>query len=685
MPARSLQERFSPALWTALSSLLLTLPSAAQVNVWKLGGSGLAWDQSDTAQVLIEFHTGANAIQPIYLTPDRSILSFLSDWSDLKVPRELGYVDGHRPRIWAGQGLNRSAAWSGLNLVDGDRSTYNATNSWGAGSWLTIDLGVPVPGMRFGFLPPSAGFRSDGRPLSQDFVPAYEVSLSAEVDPVLQEEDYRPLSTLVAAVQDNFDPQVEIEFSRQYVRFIRYLRKSSILDQGGNSTGSWGGQAIQGTIAEFTLYGEGAPRRVFYAGKIADLGQEVNFGRLFWATTPMRRVEESAVEAPEATAVAVELRCGLDEDPEVYHEFTDAGAERVVSRERYERLEGLEYGWDNPDGAWHLVLEEGKPGRRASVGYDTENWTFWSPSQTQSGMQAPLQRGRYLQVHLTLESQDPEELVRLDSLWLEYTPLLARRITGELARLDDLVPDRGVVRNRLGELTDFVYDVQAHFDAPDQPGFDALRLDTPAPARFQRLLIGEPLIEVAPSKVRVEADDLLVVLPERITPAHNPPIRLVFSARIFTLAYTFTGRAVDLEGRAFPQALEAGDVSQALGTNTLQVMGEGEVETGFIQDLVFSSPAFTPNGDGINDGLAIRYTLFRLPQEVPVELSIYTLSGQGVAHFELGYQAAGPQEVFWDGQGEAGEPVTPGLYLVEVRLRAETGNFRQIRPVGVVR
>ena len=83
----------------------------------------------------------------------------------------------------------------------------------------------------------------------------------------------------------------------------------------------------------------------------------------------------------------------------------------------------------------------------------------------------------------------------------------------------------------------------------------------------------------------------------------------------------------------------------ALSTNSLRVLGTTGQTTAFIQNLTFSSTVFTPNGDGINDELRVAYSLFRLPETVPVVLEVYSLDGRRVALVEAGLQSAGPAEL----------------------------------------
>ena len=113
----------------------------------------------------------------------------------------------------------------------------------------------------------------------------------------------------------------------------------------------------------------------------------------FWAATPMRMVNGVPIEVDDAQAkLKIEVRSGRDDEPNVYHEFTDTGGELIVTRQRYEKE------LKQPDQSTNGQIQEGKPGLRASVLYDQDNWTFWSFPLTTSGQSAPLERGNHIQV-----------------------------------------------------------------------------------------------------------------------------------------------------------------------------------------------------------------------------------------------------------------------------------------------
>ena len=70
------------------------------------------------------------------------------------------------------------------------------------------------------------------------------------------------------------------------------------------------------------------------------------------------------MEDPKADVwLTAEVRVGRDDDPAVYHEYTNTGREKEVSRATYESLSAV-------------LGRDPRPGIRASIGYDTDNWSF---------------------------------------------------------------------------------------------------------------------------------------------------------------------------------------------------------------------------------------------------------------------------------------------------------------------
>jgi flagellar hook assembly protein FlgD len=99
--------------------------------------------------------------------------------------------------------------------------------------------------------------------------------------------------------------------------------------------------------------------------------------------------------------------------------------------------------------------------------------------------------------------------------------------------------------------------------------------------------------------------------------------------------------------------------------------------------LSLSTPVLTPNGDGVHDLLRISYTLFRLPEAVPIALTVYALNGRQLARIDAGLQDSGPREISWDGRDENGQALPPGIYLLSIAPAAEFATSAQIRPLGI--
>ena len=327
-------------------------PGQSQINTWQLGGSGEVWSEQAQVDIMVDFVD--EGIQPVYLTPDVNIISLLDNWSVFRQPNlqgQPGYIDGERPRIWKWDDGRSNPTESGILLVDQDSTTYSTAIADRIDKqFLTLDLGVPMPARQFGFFTPPRGIRADGSLLVEDFVPAFQISLQEEVNELL---DLRaggtwsgsqvgtvgavpPLQNIIFETRENFEPQVRIDFPQQYVRFIRYAPKLTVVDEEAQAKSGNVSIALRGTIADFELFGEGVPKIAHYKTGIINLNNEQNFGRLFFKATPIRVVDgiPTAVDDIDAQ-VEIEVRTGRDDDPEVFHEYIVTGQEKVVSRDRY--------------------------------------------------------------------------------------------------------------------------------------------------------------------------------------------------------------------------------------------------------------------------------------------------------------------------------------------------------------
>ena len=81
---------------------------------------------------------------------------------------------------------------------------------------------------------------------------------------------------------------------------------------------------------------------------------------------------------------------------------------------------------------------------------------------------------------------------------------------------------------------------------------------------------------------------------------------------------------------------------------------------------------FTPNGDGVNDELALRFAVVLVGVSRAVEVSVLDLSGRLVRTLRRQQEVgAGEYELEWDGEDEAGGLVPPGMYVLRFHVEAD--------------
>ena len=100
-----------------------------------------------------------------------------------------------------------------------------------------------------------------------------------------------------------------------------------------------------------------------------------------------------------------------------------------------------------------------------------------------------------------------------------------------------------------------------------------------------------------------------------------------------------------------------------------------------IGDLELAPATFTPNGDGINDQVHIRFVVFKVETATP-RVRVFDLAGRVVA--ELVGAGEDVASYTWSGRDAEGVLVPPGLYLCHIDLGAAAGEDVAVRPVAVI-
>ena len=424
----------------------------------------------------------------------------------------------------------------------------------------------------------------------------------------------------------------------------RYLRLIYPTSQGGNIIGgglsgsdfdSTGRLDGLGLVSEFQVYGEGYPARVILRSPVIDLGSNWNITAVEWA-----------IDAPLGAQFSLRSRTG-DHVVEEMRYFDKNGKE--VTKRRYEKLIA------SFRGPIETTLQPG------------DGWSVWSEEYLRTGtrFRSPSPR-RYVQLEAEMRADDPQAGIALDALTLIYSRPLARTAVGEVHPA--LVSP--------GEQTDFTYFLHPEF-ARDSQGFEAISLEASVPLAFRGLQIDGASIN---AELETTNAGLRLHLPERIAAAER--VELGFAATVFqnnTRFRAFLERKSGLDtlrqqvdpGDAIPDLTGAGDAVSL------------PVDESLLSRLDMGAGIFTPNGDGVNDALAISFDVLKVIDARPIEARVYDLRGRLIRTLRDAAGVAGHYQLTWDGRRDSGALAPPGLYLFRLQIAGDSATRTLVRSIGL--
>jgi len=592
---------FTAAIFLILLLAGIAVPdrTAAAENL-TIGGTGLAWEENS-----IVF----NALEVV----ESSLSPLEADSTENILPRikELGGE--------ARTSVMTAAARSNLilnELTDGDYKTgwrvYTNTN----GAELTVDMGAIFVLQRLFFR--RGVLNSDERSLR-----GYEFYVNDGDS--LNFIGSEPAYSLVAQDRSHGDPELDITFPAQEVRFFK-LR-------------STGERAFQ--MGDLEVFGIGVTPLAHYVSRVIDLGTPANFGP----------VEISGRIDPKAR-VLLSTKTGTVPDDSLYFRQTGIPGEwEEVPKDQFDRT---------LDPSYAGIVQE-----------NDRDWGAWSPpyaSLESSPLNSPDTR-RYLQFEFRLLSEGLQDKAVIDSVTFAYTtPAIA----------DSVVAEISPVIAALGETNRFAYYLRSVFTG-NKRGFDTVFITTP----FAAVASAVEVDGVQVSDFTWEATDnqLKVVFLNNRIETTDQQVTVHFETLMTVSGTEFRGQVGDSQSDAFPQHIIAGDASQDEEANTLVV--SSQIKDRLFTDVRFSSPVITPNGDGHNDDLKLDYILLKATSPVKIEVVIHSLVGDIVRRLYDDRDLSGPKEVIWDGRDDNGNTVPPGLYLIRLSADTDAGKTTQIRSVGV--
>ncbi|MBT7417626.1 MAG: hypothetical protein HN780_03800, partial [Gemmatimonadetes bacterium] len=492
------------------------------------------------------------------------------------------------------------------------------------GTSMVIDLGAILPINRIRF----QGNR-------ETFLRAYELFVHDGAPVQLREGLPVAYINQVGSNLEQDEPDIDVTIPLQFVRFIRLISRS--------------GQEF--ILEEVEVFGDGFAPTGDYLSEVIDLGQAANFGKISLQT----RIDP-------LTKAVLQTRTGSVPDPKIYYRKTE-----VFEGEDRQEEPILPIG--SPEAKEEYV--DLTSSSKGDIVDNVEEWSPWSaPYEDFFGDLLSPGNRQYFQFRLLFSSDDARQSAFVDAFSFDYsTPTLAKEMAAEVTP----------ATVTLGESNTFDYYIHSEFDSAND-GFDQVQIQTPFKATVQSVeLDGVP---VAFSEIDSENESSLTIRlnNDRVSES-GQLLRVTFDALVTVYGTTFFAKVFDSQTGELGQAVVPGDATPAAQTNRLSIQGALRQE--LVLELQANPPVFSPNGDGVNDELQVSYVLLRALSQVPIDVTLYDLSGRTIRHLQNNGVLNGPQKVSWNGRNEEGAMAPPGLYLLRLSIETDTGSENRTLLVGL--
>jgi hypothetical protein len=429
---------------------------------------------------------------------------------------------------------------------------------------------------------------------------------------------------LVGGISDNPTGQKYFDNVLDPIRKVRYLR----VDYSTNKPpeGYEGACTIPGTIDEFQIFGEGYVSDILLESNLLDLGSFRNVVAIEW----------DADIDPQAS---VRLRTRSGNQLEEIVRYFDTDGKEITEKQWTKTPKSL----------------RGEEKLEYTFGAD---WSGWSEEYTQSGQHFLSPNGRrYLQIQAILDSDDPHSKATLHAITLRHIDPMAREVQAEIwpKQVEGGVP------------TKFSYYILPTFRSGDL-GVDTIVITTPTKVDSESVdvLVGG---EEVSATIRTVTDTLALRLDLPLRSSKLIEVRFRLPVSNDFLFESFLGNAQRVSG--YFQRVDAGNASDEVESEEIKV--SVSIAREVINRLRITPRMITPNGDGVNDVMHITFLILKVMEPRWMSIVLYDLNGLKIRTLEGQPITLDNFSYAWDGKGDSGEVVAPGVYIFHLDVATDQG------------
>ena len=449
--------------------------------------------------------------------------------------------------------------------------------------------------------------------------------------------------TLVAENSENLDTDV---FETVEPIITRYVRVTiSVINEV-----NWV------VIGDIQVFGAGYASQGAYYSEARDFGVLTNFGQASW-TEQLPDADMDITLQFRSDSVEVVNDGGVLEDTlSLANSGIIAGSEVVTDESQtilYNR--GIDYDIDYTQGVlWRLETTSIDSSALIMVNYRL--WSSWSGeySDATGSLFQITEPRRYLQYRANLFTSTTNTPVLSEVSIAYHTTPVAQRSLG--AVIPNEVPI--MQENRLTYLIRFSF-------GPEDLGIDTVIVSTPSPGRVDQVRWNQAPLPKDRYRDLTDKHALKLGFSETLMADSTADLEIDFLTTLFFSENAYPSLIISRNAADNPQTVE-----QAESTWTVTTAG---IPAGTLVSVEAKPNPFSPNGDGLFDETLISYFVAKIAHPQPLSIKIYDLNGDRIRTLRDQNDPAFFYEIAWDGRDDDGDLVPPGLYIYQVKLKADQG------------